>query len=200
MIKISQLNELINAIPSILQYVIPGTLCVLLYEFILSKKYNVKYVLFFGCIISYVLLSFVSFINEVFFPNLLLNNVLVTSFITTFLGLVLTFILGIICNSKIGNDIIVFFFGKNTYDNIWRDIIDYKQGSNLKIFLKNKNYYIIGHFNIIEEKEDESWLVLKGFAKYNVSNNKEIEDHLEDKPENPCIAIRVKDIDYFEVY
>ena len=127
MIKISQLNELISTIPNIFQYVIPGTLCVLLYDFILSKKHDVKYVLFFGCIISYVLLSFVSFVNEFFFFKLPLNNALFVSFLTTILGLILTLIFGSICNSKIGNNIMLSFFGKNSYDSIWKDVIDYKK-------------------------------------------------------------------------
>ena len=59
----------------------------------------------------------------------------------------------------------VTLFHKTPNDNIWRDVLDLTHGSNLKLYIRDANYYIIGHHRNIEEKGDDSWIVLTEFIK-----------------------------------
>lgn len=44
------------------------------------------------------------------------------------------------------------------------DVIDFKNGSNLKVFFKEKENYLIGQYKCYEEKGADSWFALTGYA------------------------------------
>lgn len=83
-------------------------------------------------------------------------------------------------------------------DNIWRDVLDLTHGSNLKLYIRDANYYIIGHHRNIEEKGDDSWIVLTEFIKHSKDDNRVIETH--DGKEKDMIAIRLSDVEYAEIF
>jgi len=95
----------------------------------------------------------------------------------------------------------IFLFHKTPNEDIWRDILDFKNGSNLKIYLKNENYYVIGHHKNIEEKGEESWITLSGFAKFDKKTN---ENYMNEpsyiNDESVIYMIRLIDIEHIEIF
>lgn len=87
---------------------------------------------------------------------------------------------------------------KTPNDNIWRDILDLTHGSNLKLYIRDADYYIVGHHRNIEEKGDDSWIVLTEFIKHSKDDNRVIETH--DGKEKDMIAIRLSDVEYAEIF
>lgn len=92
-------------------------------------------------------------------------------------------------------------FHKTPNDDIWRDVLDLEQGSNLKVYLKNQDYYIIGHHKNHEEKGNDSWLALSGFCKMDKHTN----GNYESEPsflgqDNIIITIRFSDIEHIEIF
>lgn len=48
-------------------------------------------------------------------------------------------------------------------DTIWSDIINCKVGANLKVYLKDKDYFIIGQYRLNEENGEDSWLTTTAY-------------------------------------
>lgn len=92
----------------------------------------------------------------------------------------------------------VTLFHKTSNDNIWRDVLDLTHESNLKLYIRDADYYIIGHHRNIEEKGDDSWIVLTEFIKHSKDDNQVIETH--DGQEKDMIAIRLSDVEYAEIF
>lgn len=92
----------------------------------------------------------------------------------------------------------VKLFHKTPNDNIWRDILDLSNGSNIKLYIREADYYVMGHHRNIEEKGDNSWIVLTEFTKFNKNDNKELESHKGDG--DSMIAIRLTDVEYAEIF
>lgn len=83
---------------------------------------------------------------------------------------------------------------KSLHDDIWQDVIDYKNGTTLRMFIGDNIYtgILVGH----EEKGSESWFVLEDYivessdGTYNSENIK--------IPHR--IAINMKNIDRIELF
>ena len=76
--------------------------------------------------------------------------------------------------------------------------MDLRNGSNLKLYIREEDYYVLGHHRNIEETGDDSWIVLTGFVKLNKSDDTELESHKEDN--KSMIAIRLADVEYAEIF
>ena len=85
-------------------------------------------------------------------------------------------------------------------DTIWSDIINCKVGANLKVYLKDKDYFIIGQYRLNEENGEDSWFALSGYAKCDIKTNEIISttNYLNNK--NVFISFRLKDVDHIEVF
>ena len=99
-----------------------------------------------------------------------------------------------------GYDVSVIVPVYNTASYLKRciDVLDLTHGSNLKLYIRDANYYIIGHHRNIEEKGDDSWIVLTEFIKHSKDDNRVIETH--DGKEKDMIAIRLSDVEYAEIF
>ncbi len=166
----------------------------------MSKKINEKVMLVMSCIASYLLLSLLSLLRIKYFkkvPDLPLIN----SALCFFIGSVIVIIISVIFQREWFKKITIRLFHKTLNDDIWRDVLDLRNGSNLKVYLKDKDYYLIGHHKIHEEKENDPWLALSSFAKYDVNTNTNYKNEpsfLNNK--NTYIVIRFSDIDHIEVF
>ena len=89
-------------------------------------------------------------------------------------------------------------FNKTPNDNIWRDVLDLSNGSNLKLYIRGADYYVVGHHRNIEEKGNDSWIVLTEFIKLSKVDNKELESHKNDS--KSMIAIRLADVEYAVIF
>lgn len=172
----------------------------MLLNFSTSKKTNEKSIVVLSCIISYILLAIVSLFRVKFFIWLP-NNAIINSGISIIFGTIIICIFSILVNRKWFKRIIVKLFHKTINESIWRDVLDFENGSNLKIYLKNKDYYIIGHLKNIEEKDDNSWIALNSFAKFDINTNQNYkqEPSYIDR-EKVTIVIRLSDIEHIEIF
>ena len=86
-------------------------------------------------------------------------------------------------------------------NNVFDDTVDYKNGSTIYVYLKDKDYYVTGNFKRTDEGADKKYLVLNMFRKFSVADNQIIEDFtLLEHSENASIMIKFDDIDYIEVF
>lgn len=189
-----------DCIPLILQYIVPGYWVMILFRFSTSKKRNEKTELIASCVISYILLSINSLIRIRWFKNLP-DTALVNSALSFILGTLLVTMIAILIQKNYIKKAFVILFHKTINDNIWNDVFDLENGSNLKIYLKDKDYYIIGHHKNHEEKAEESWLAISAFAKFDKDTNKNYKNepnYLNN--ENVIMTLRFSDIEHIEIF
>lgn len=184
----------------LLQYIIPGYITITLIAFGLSKKINKSNAIIFSCIVSYVLLSAISLLRVKYFKQIP-NNAIINSSLSIILGVISSCIIVFISQTKKFKQFSIKLFHKTLNDDIWRDIFDLENGSNLKVYLKNTDYYLIGHLKNYEEKGNDSWLALSAFGKFDKTENilcKNEPQFLNDS--NILIAIRFSDIESIQIF
>ena len=198
---INTINDIINILPVIFQYVVPGYFCISFYSFLYAKKPSENSYIWKSCIISFVLLSIVQFLRLVSPFNIIPNNPFLNVFASIVLGIVLIGIIYCLLAQEWFQNLITFLFGKSIFENVLEYAIDYEEGSNVKVYLKNKNYYIMGHFKFCEEKGEDSWIVVSAFSKREVASNllcANEPDHTNDS--DVKMIVRLKDIEYMEIF
>lgn len=89
----------------------------------------------------------------------------------------------------------VFF---KTLRNIWDDTIDLKNGSNLKIFIKDEKYFIQGVFR----RYGNDWIVLDNFVKKNEADGEICYNAIDytQISEKVSIMIPFSEIQHIEVF
>lgn len=155
-----------------------------------------------SCVVSYILMAIITFMRvKIGFLLLMPDNALVNSAIAIFMGTVLSICIALIVSRKWFSNVMVYWFHKTTNDDIWRDVINWKDGSNLKIYLKDQEYYLIGHQKNMEEKGEESWIAISAFGKFDKKTNenyREEPSYLDD--ENVIYTVRLSDIEHMEIF
>lgn len=192
-----------DAIPKFLQYFIPGYWTLVIFKYFCSKKLEAHITNIMSCVISYILLTTVSMLRlSVNIPKIVIpDNEIINSFIAIILGTIIAILISMLFSAKWFSKITVKIFHKTLNDEMWRDVLDLENGSNLKIYLRNEPYYIIGHHKNHEEKGEESWLAVSAFAKYDKNTNKNYNNEpsfLDD--ENVIYTIRFSDIEHIEIF
>lgn len=169
-------------------------------EFTLSKKIDSKNILIFSCVTSYCLLALTSLIRIKWFYEFP-DTAIINSAIAMVSGLIISSIIAVLSQRKWFRRFTVKLFHKTLNDDIWRDVLDLEHGSNLKVYLKDKDYYIIGHHKNHEEKGNDSWLAVSAFTKFDKETNKPYKN----EPtyiDNPkvIITVRFSDIEHIEIF
>lgn len=200
----NEFKTMIDNLPLLLQYIVPGYLAIKWFEVTLSKTMETKNELVFSCIASYCFLALVSLIRIKWFQEIP-NTAIINSALSIIIGIIIVSIIVILLQQKYVRNLTVKLFHKTLNDDIWRDVLDLEHGSNLKVYLKDKDYYIIGHHKNHEEKGNDSWLALSGFGKYDCETNtnyKNEPNFTEDNKENEniIITIRFSDIEHIEIF
>lgn len=189
-------------IPLLLQYFVPGYVSLIIFTYFTSKKAqnNTSYVM--GCVLSYVLLSFVSLIraNTIILSGIP-NSAMGNSAIAIILGICFSVLTALIFSNKHFSRLTVYLFQKTPNDSIWSDVLDLKNGSNLKIYLKNKDYYVIGHHKNHEENGNDSWIAISAFGKFDIRTNQLLR-HEPSYLNNPKVifAVRLSDVEHIEIF
>ena len=129
------------------------------------------------------------------------NTALINSLLSFFIGIIITVLISLFLISKKISKILVTLFYKSINDDIWRDVFDFKNGSNLKIYIRDEDYYVIGNLNTYEEKGDSSWFAVSGFAKYDKKTNKEYNNEKGFVGDQSTLyVIRLSDIEHIKVF
>lgn len=202
MIIIGEMILLLDSIPKVLQYFIPGYWSLFIFRYFCSKRMSNYMMNLMSCVVSYILMAIITFMRvKIGFLLLMPDNALVNSAIAIFMGTVLSICIALIVSRKWFSNVMVYWFHKTTNDDIWRDVINWKDGSNLKIYLKDQEYYLIGHQKNMEEKGEESWIAISAFGKFDKKTNenyREEPSYLDD--ENVIYTVRLSDIEHMEIF
>lgn len=182
----------------LLQYYIPGLCTITLFKFFSSKKLQKENQTLMSFIVSYILLAISNFVINIPIFKFTRNSVWGILIISIILGTIFAISISCIFGSKWFSYLMVKLFHKTQNDSIWKDVLDLKKGSNIKLYIRKCNYYVLGHLRNIEEKDEGSWIVLNEFSKLNKEENKILESHGGDN--NTMIAIRLADVEYIEIY
>lgn len=193
---------LLDSIPKVLQYFIPGYWSLFIFRYFGSKRMSNYMMNLMSCVVSYILMAIITFMRvKIGFLLLMPDNALVNSAIAIFMGTVLSICIALIVSRKWFSNVMVYWFHKTTNDDIWRDVINWKDGSNLKKYLKDQEYYLIGHQKNMEEKGEESWIAISAFGKFDKKTNenyREEPSYLDD--ENVIYTVRLSDIEHMEIF
>lgn len=197
--KIEYIVNVIDDIPKILQYFVPGVVFIVIIRTFSLKNFARNYTIIFSCVISYLFISLVGTVNSLTINRDVFREPIVVSGISILLALVTGVSVALLFNSEYFKEYTLKYFHKTLYDDIWQDVFDFKNGTNLKIYIKDRNYYIIGHYKFNEEKEENSWIALSAYSMYSKEQNELIEPSYSDN-ENVLITLRMKDIEHIEVF
>lgn len=129
------------------------------------------------------------------------DTAIANSALAIVIGIIMVSIIAILSQRKWFRKITVKLFHKTLNNDIWRDVLDLENGSNLKVYLRDKEYYIIGHHKNHEEKGNDSWLAISAFAKYDKETNENYKNepsHLD--REDIVITVRFSDIEHIEIF
>lgn len=152
-----------------------------------------------SCVISYIWISLITTVNALFIRSNIVNNPLIMSGLSIILSTMFACILAKCFNSTKFKNWMVAHFHHTPNEDIWLDVLDFENGSNLKVYVKDKDYYVIGNYRCYEEKGQDSWLALSGYGKFSIENNEEIKpSYLNDK--NVIITFRFSDIEHIEIF
>lgn len=192
------ISQILENIPVLLQYYLPGLWTITVFKYFCSKEIQKESQTILACVVSYVLLSISDLLSNIPFFGGIKVSVLGKSGISIILGTLLALLISSVFCAKWFSGVMVALFHKTPNDNIWRDVLDLTNGSNLKLYIRDADYYIIGHHRNMEEKGDDSWVVLTGFIKHNKNDNRVIETH--EGKKDDMIAIRMSDVEYAEIF
>ena len=192
------ISQILENIPVLLQYYLPGLWTITVFKYFCSKEIQKESQTILACVVSYVLLSISDLLSNIPFLGGIKISVLGKSGITIILGTLLALLISSVFCAKWFSGVMVALFHKTPNDNIWRDVLDLTNGSNLKLYIRDADYYIIGHHRNIDEKGDDSWVVLTEFIKHNKNDNRVIETH--EGKKDDMIAIRMSDVEYAEIF
>lgn len=143
--------------------------------------------------ISYVLKAICSICHEYVFSDIIFSwsrRVIILSLLAIVLSLVSIFITEI----KFVNKILLHINNKSIHDDIWQDIIDYRNGTTLRFICGNTIYIgvLVGH----EEKGNDSWFILEDF----IVDGKDENYEAKDMNCHAKLAINLKNVDRVELY
>lgn len=191
------IKELVNNLPLILEYFVPGFIFAIVYQFLTSKNFkNVGFITI-ACIVSSVIIkNILATLHLYIFPSVVFSNE-AKVIITCIFAILISIGCAKISELKIVNKGFSLLSHKSIYNDVWRDVIDYKLGTTLIIYSKNE--MIIGKLWVHEEKGLDSWFVLRDYIIVNMETNETLEsDSFEES--KSTIAINLKNIEKIEIH
>lgn len=200
MIKIKELTEIINNIPNLLQYYVPGVIFIYIVKTGFSKKLSTWALNVSGCVISYVFLCISTLIRVKLSLLQSINQVYANSILSICLALVLGFVVLYLITKQSFTEFMEQYFNMTLNDDIFYDVIDFKGGSKCKITLKDKDFYIIGDMDYLGDRiNNDQQIVLRAYSQYKIGNDDDAFISYDGDP-YAKIVIRYSDIDMIEIF
>ena len=184
--------EVFNQLPVILEYFIPGFIFISIFQYFTSRK-DMSYKIIGSVVISYILKAICSIGHQYVMPQRIFTWEERVIILTIF-ALITSLICIFISELNFVNKIFLKINYKSIHNDIWNDVIDYKNGTSLRIICSDATYtgVLIGH----EEKGADSWFVL---GDYIVSENG-ITYASEDMSFRSQVAINLKNVKRVELF
>ena len=190
-INIFDLLNIITQATEILQYFVPGYVFVILFRHFCTIKTERAMTIVMSVVISYIFLSLISLIYSS-------ESSLQLSAIAILLGFVTAIPIAKLFTSEWLKKLMLKGFYKTPHEDIWKDVLDYKEGSLVKVYLKGKDYWVYGQYRFNEDKGENSWFAISAYGKYDSTKNDEcIQEYHEN--EKRFMVFRLSDVDYIEI-
>lgn len=200
MIKINELTAIINNIPNLLQYYVPGIIFIYIVKTGFSKKFSTWTINVAGCVISYVLLCLSTLIRSKWDLLSNIKPIYANSILSIVLALIVGFLLLHLITKQEFTEFMEQHFNMTLNDDIFYDVIDFKGGSKCKVTLKGKDFYIVGDMDYLGDKTDnDQQIVLRAHSKYKIGDDEEAIVSYDGDP-HAKIVIRYSDIDMMEIF
>lgn len=173
-------EDLIQVLPELFTYFIPGAVALVIYDFIFLKKQEHSAFLFWSVVISYIVKVVVDTCVTTRFNNIICIIVcVISSFILYGLQRI-----GVI-------DKLFSFLGLSDIQNIWLSTLDLN-GCNYTIVHLSNGHAYCG----LVQQADDNWLILTDYNSVRVGNNTKTKD---DEPCNQILCIPMSSIECFEM-
>lgn len=191
--------DLIDRIPDLLTYLIPGYIFISLFDFIIFKnekgnKNQANFIVLKSIAISYVFKTVYDKILNTFFSKFNIDDLLYTIILFVII-IIFAYILGLICHTKWFNNLLLKIgIHRTVNEDIWLDII--YDGCYLQIFSKDGTKSYFGMCKYHEENSKEPIVVL---YKYKVLDSEAniIQDYSND--ETRQVVLNLKDFEHINV-
>ncbi|BDS17325.1 hypothetical protein JUM001_15590 [Clostridium perfringens] len=198
----NNINELINLVPKILIYIVPGYLYYKIFNYVLNwKDKTIKNNIFEYVVVSYVLCTVVKSILGIFYNevNMNLPQIIVSLLI---LSAILGYFMGIFIKSDKFTKVRRFFkINRTINNNIFNDIIDKKVGTWARVYLKDDKLVYYGSVILFEKKDkyEDGCIVLNDYEVYKYQESKILEETLPQEGEKNSLAtIKLSEINRIE--
>jgi len=175
-----------------LEYFIPGFIFIRIFQLLTSRK-DSSYQIILSVVISFFIRAVCSIGHNYICPDIVFSlnmRVIILSGAAVVSSLILTFI----TERRFVNKILLNINYKSIHDDIWHDIIDYKNGTTLRLICDDAEY--IGRLSVHEEKGNNSWFVLEDF----IVKEKGISYRAQNMPYSSRIAVNLKDVKRVELF
>lgn len=163
------IKEIIEQIPYILQYFVPGFIILSLYCFMESKPINNgTYTIGFSVLSSYIISVIVSMGTG--------GNTLITLIIEIIIAIIIGLLSSKVVRSEAVKMVLSEFTEKDMEDNMLRKVMDFELGTILQLYDKNQNLFYTGALFMIDERDTEPWVSLIDYSIYKIEDDGTLED------------------------
>lgn len=189
------LKDLISLVPDLINLFLSGYICISIYAWLNSKKYEISTIILWSLFLSFIIQSLSKCVHGILIHS--------HSFSTPekyIIYIILGAILGILITFMRQTKLVKFIVDKTNHKSInsdvFDDIIDYDKKTIMNIYLKNSDIYYMGTFRLREEKGLESWIVLTEYYELKTDNTIVFDSGKE--ASHYSVAINERDIERIE--
>lgn len=175
-------------------YFVPGYIFLLLAKEITMRKISRTTEILLSCSISFILVSTIQMIFSLI-PNVGTNLFWVVTTLSILISAILAGIFGKIYNSEKFHRKFENVFKIILKNRIWENVIDYENGTKVKVYMKDKNFYYWGDVDGVEDNEENSYFCIRNPIKIEFDSNKSINDIESD---SKYMVVSLKDVEYIE--
>ena len=193
---IISIKDIIGIIPEILQYFVSGFIFVFIFKTICSKKIDNTMQLIGSCVLSFIWVSLIKSLNEIIWGSCLLSNLWVIVMISILLSLITSLIFSKIYTSNCFRNRLVKWFGISPHNSVWDNVVN-RKATNIKVYLKGKEFYWIGHLYSYEDNGNDSWFCIHKPIKYDQQNQML---YNQGNNENAYLIFKINDVECIEIF
>lgn len=197
MIDLLNIKEIVNIIPTLIEYFVPGFIFLTIRSFSFSKDSNKdRYILMKAIIISYL---FLEIINPIIIP--VIDNLRFNREIQTYIFILVVIMISILYVKLDIEDKLINMLGstKTSQEDYFHSMIDSKDGAWIRVYLLEEKIIYSGKLKYYEGKEagENRKIVLTSFSTYSYDGY-ELENNEND--EDSLVLLSMKDIKRLEIF
>ncbi|HHD2802808.1 hypothetical protein [Clostridium perfringens] len=197
------IKELINILPSIFIFIVPGYLYFSFFNYVLNwKEKTFKNNIFEYVIFSYILYSISYFVLNIFYKNKVIMDLPEVTIGILLSSCVLGYIIGRFVQSKAYTKVRKRLkINRTINNNIFYDIVDRTKGTWARVYLKDEKLVYYGAIVLFEKKDkyEDGFIVLNNYYAYKYGEASIYENTLpEEERENYFVTIKVSEISRIE--